>query len=476
VKYSKEGLKFMDAVFINPLTSGVGINDATVEPPLGLAYLAAMLEKTGRKCAIVDANALRLTPADAVSKVPGDTRLVGIYIYSFNYDAVRETAALCRKNLPRAVVLLGGPTASAAPEQVLEDIPCDGLVRGEGEYALVRVMENLDAGRLPMDSEVPGAAWREKGRVVMNPVRRIEDLDAIPFPAYHLLPPLSAYRSRCRKSPVAAMVTSRGCPYQCSFCSKDVFQRMVTYRSAANVLDEIDYLRQRFGVRQIDIFDDNFAQNRSRLDEILDGLIARGAGLAVNLQSGIRTEIIEPPLLAKMRRAGFYKLGFGIESADPEVLRLCRKRLDLDRAAEAIRAAKKAGFFVHGFFVIGLPGETDEGFRRTLEFARRMDFDIANFFLAIPFVGTELYDTVKASGRFLIDTTRNIDTGFTGGRPFFELEGLKAEDVSRRYKTAYREYYNFWRKVRMALSIRSWAELRWSLSTARSVLKSLGKS
>jgi anaerobic magnesium-protoporphyrin IX monomethyl ester cyclase len=466
----------MDAVFITPLPGGTGINEATVEPPLSLAYLASMLEKHGFACAIIDANALGMSFERTVKAIPEDARLIGFYLNSYGYNAVRDLAAWCRKERPNATVVIGGPTPSAVPAQVIEDIPCHGVVCGEGEYAVLRIMQNISAGRPAFDAETPGAAYRatESGAVRQNPVRRVEDLDELPFPAYHLLPPMAAYRSRCRKSPVAAIVTSRGCPHECSFCSKDVFERKVTFRSAANVLAEIDELHQRWGARQIDVLDDNFAQKRSRLDEILDGLIERDYGLALNLQSGVRTEILDPPLLAKMRRAGFYKLAFGIESADPEVLRLCRKRLDLARAEEAIRAAKKAGFLVYGFFVIGLPGETDEGFRRTLDFAKRMDFYVANFCMAVPFVGTELYDMIKARGRFLIDTSRNIDAGFYAGRPFYELDGLTGDDALRRYRTAYREFYTLRRKLRMIAGIRSWQELRWSVNAAKTILKGMG--
>ena len=233
---------------------------------------------------------------------------------------------------------------------------------GEGEEAVVRMMKNLAAGRPAFDPQVSGAAWRDPdtGEMQRNAVVRIEDIDRLPFPAYHLLPPLKAYKSRSRKRPVAAIVTSRGCAYECIFCSKNVFQRRVTFRSADNVLAEVDHLVRDFGVRQIDILDDNFAQKKSRMVEILDGLIERDYGLAINPQNGIRSEIIDEPLLEKMKRAGFYKLAFGVESADPDVLRTCRKRLDLDRLEQVVTMAKKMGFVVYGFFIIGLPGETEE--------------------------------------------------------------------------------------------------------------------
>ncbi|MFC1521615.1 B12-binding domain-containing radical SAM protein [Elusimicrobiota bacterium] len=469
----------MNVVFINPSPGGAGLNDATIEPPLGLAYIAAVLEQEGFSCSIIDANALGLDLSQVIRRIPKDAKIIGFYINSFCYTAVSDLTAACRRSFPGAIILLGGPLASAIPQQLLHEIPCHGVICGEGEYSVARIMRNISNAALPFDGNVPGAVFRDPGTndVVVNPPDRIKDIDQIPFPAYHLLPPLKTYKSRIRKSPMAAIVTSRGCPHQCTFCSKDIFKNRVTLRSAGNVLAEIDYLVSSFGVRQIDILDDNFTQKRSRVEEILDGLIERKYDLALNLQSGIRSEIVDEGLFRKMKKAGVFKLAFGVESADTEVLMLCKKRLDLRKCEEVAMLAKKMGFLVYGFFVIGLPGENDEAFRKTIEFARRVDFDAANFCMAIPFVGTELYEMVKERGRFLIDTSRNIDMGFYGGKVFFEHGDVREGDVLRRYKTAYKEFFSLHKKLKVIASMRSWSELRWILNAAYFVLKgTLGAS
>lgn len=158
------------------------------------------------------------------------------------------------------------------------------------------------------------------------------------------------------------------------------------------------------------------------------------------------------------------------------MLRLCKKQLDIKKAGDVIRAAKAMGFLVYGFFVIGLPGETEEAFRATMDFAQRMDFDVANFCMAIPFVGTELYRMVETGGRFLIDTTRNIDDGFYSGRVFFTIGNLTEHDVLRRYHAAYREFYSLPRKLKLLTKIRSWPELCWHFNAAAFVLKGMLRS
>ncbi len=468
----------IEVVLVNPNPGGAGLNEATVLVPLGLGYLAAALEQEGFSCSIIDANCLDLSPEQVLKQIPSQTSLVGITVNSFTYNASLRIAKLVKFRDPRTLVILGGPVPTAIPEQVLNDFDCDGIIRGEGEYALLQIVRNFESGSLPFDENVPGAAYRsENGSpTIMNPTERVKDLDKLPFPALHLLPPLKKYRSRARKGPSAPIVTSRGCQYKCAFCSKDVFGRRVTFRGAENVLKEIEFLVDKHHVGQIDVVDDNFAANRKRLEQILDGLITRyGGSLDVNIQSGVRTETLDEPLLRKMKQAGISKLAFGIESADEEVLRLCQKQSDLGKISESAQIARKLGFTVFGFFIIGLPGETEDAFRKSLDYARGIELDVANFCMAIPFVGTELFSMVREKGRFLIDTTRNIDIGFYGGKVFYEYDGLTEAVVLDRYRRAYKEFYTLRKKLDLILGIRSLREARWLMASGMSVLKGMLK-
>jgi anaerobic magnesium-protoporphyrin IX monomethyl ester cyclase len=319
----------MDAVLINPRAYGQGINYSTILPPIGLGYIASFLIKNNYICKIIDQNISRLPDMDLISEIPEDTYIIGIYLNSFLYDAVLKMTRLIREHRKKTYIILGGPLPTARPEMILQEIECDGLIRGEGEYAFNTLLQNITQSRPLFAGDVSGAVYYDAaGSIVQRPIKRILDLDELPFPAYELIPALRDYRSRSRKTPSAPIITSRGCPFQCTFCSKAVYNQQVTYRSSQNVLAEIDHLVKSHKVKQLDIIDDNFASNSERLHEILDGIIARKYDLVLNIQLGIRTEILDKNILVKMKKAGIFKLAFGVESGDENLLKIHKKNLN----------------------------------------------------------------------------------------------------------------------------------------------------
>jgi radical SAM superfamily enzyme YgiQ (UPF0313 family) len=343
------------------------------------------------------------------------------------------------------------------------------LVIGEGEDTLLELMRRERSGSGSYKG-VSGIAFSDNSRVILTPPRnRVKDLDSLPFSAYDLLPPLSKYRSRARGFPVGSIFTSRGCPYSCIFCNKSVFGKQVTLHSAERVLNEIDILIRTYGARQIDILDDNFTFNRSRAIAILDGIVKRKYKIYINLQSGVRADTIDEELMKKMKLAGVYKVGFGVESGDPRILQSAKKNLDLDKVIYASKLAKKYGIIVYGFFIIGLPGETKESMEKTLQFALKMDPLIANFSIAMPFPGTEMYDIVKEKGTFLQKTDIDCFGGFYEGSAFFEFGPTKKEDVELMYKMAYTRFYMRPKKIYdLIMSIRSFKELKWTIEATLS--------
>lgn len=468
----------MDVVFVNPYPEfACGINEGTVEPPLGLGYLAAVAETCGLSCKIIDASLGRVKLNDLFQKIVDTSpEIVGISVNSYSYKCALKLTDRIKSYSDKITVMLGGPTPSSIPLKIINSCSADAIVVGEGEEILKEIIGNY-RNRRPLFKDVKGVIYKNGTKVIDNGPRGfIKDLDSIPFPAYHLLPDMKTYKSRSRRKPVGPLITSRGCPYQCIFCSKDVFKNVCRKRSPELVLEEIDMLVRKYGAKQIDILDDNFSVDKDRMERILDLIIERKYDLCINLQSGVRTENLDKYIIEKMRRANVWKLPIGVESGDPNVLKKIKKQLNLDKVLEITRIAKRNGIKTYGFFIIGLPGDTPESMQRTIDFAIKMDPNIANFAICIPFPGTELHKMVKRSGRFLIDVDNGIDAGFYANRVFYEMDGLDSDMVLKYYKKAFKDFYFRPKKIiELVLSINSWSELVWFFQTGFSVIKNLWK-
>jgi len=464
----------LDIIFVNPFPENAyGINRETVEPPLGLGYLAAITEKGGFSCEIIDANILELKIADVLRIIKRKKpKIVGINVNLYTYQVALKLATKIKKALPKTKIILGGPTPTSSPRQVMESCKTDAVCIGEGEVTLTEILDNYKK-RKHLFKGVAGIMYRKGKRIIQNKPRGfIQDIDDIPFPAYHLFPDLNKYKSRAIKKPFAPLLTSRGCPFQCVFCSKDVFKYVCRMRSPENVIEEVDMLVKKFGVKQLDILDDNFTINKKRTKKILDFLIERKYDLYINLQSGVRTEGIDATIIKKMKKAKIFKIPFGVESGDPLILKRIKKQLKLKRVLACTKMAKKAGMKVYGFFIIGLPGDTPESMQKTIDFAIKMNPNIANFTIAIPFPGTELYQMVKKDGRFLVDMDHGIDAGFYANQVFYELEDMDKEVILAYYKKAMRSFYFRPKKIlELVMSMNSWTEFQWFAKTSLSVFK-----
>jgi radical SAM superfamily enzyme YgiQ (UPF0313 family) len=277
-----------------------------------------------------------------------------------------------------------------------------------------------------------------------------------------LLPPLQVYKSRSRSFPVGHVLTSRGCPSRCSFCNRNIFGTTWRSHSAERVLAEVEHLVKRYGIRQLDILDDNFTLDNKRAKQILEGIIRRGFKLDINLQNGIRVDRTDDEMLGLMKRAGVFKVAFGVESADPHVQGRAHKVVDLERARKLTATARSLGIVTHGFFIIGLPGDTPDTMERTLRYAIAMNPHYANFSVCIPFPGTEIYEEIKQNGRFLKDVDNGVEAGYYSGRVYYELPGMDPRDSVAYFKKMYRAFYMRPTKLAdMFGTVRSWREVKW---------------
>ncbi len=406
--------------------------------PLGLLSLAAYLERDGHDVVVQDALGPAAPPSLAgnVDRILAEEPdLVGFSATTSSFLDAVEISRRIKDRRPDVVAVVGGVFASSLGAPLLERFDAiDVLAMGEGEETL----RELAAGR-PRES-INGLAFRSDGRVVTTPPRsRIEDLDSLPFPAYRLLEGFPrSYHLPLFNSPAApgaTMVSSRGCPYRCSFCDRSVFGRTYRFQSAEHVYEHMAHLARDFGVRHLNIYDDLFTLDRERILKLCDRLIRKPLGQTFNC--AVRVGHVDDEILPLLKRAGAWMVSLGIETGDPELLRRHKPGVRLDQVRTTVDRLHRTGLKAKGLFIAGLPGETPETFERTLEFILSLDLDDMNLARFTPFHGTPLWDRIREEGSFEEDWRQMNCNNFVfvprGFRSRSELENWYARAVKAFY-------------------------------------------
>ncbi|MEM2974215.1 MAG: radical SAM protein [Candidatus Micrarchaeia archaeon] len=403
----------------------------SINPPLGLCYIAAVLEKNKIPVKILDANALNLTPEEAVQHTSGFD-IVGVSIMTPAYDWAIKFVKLIS---PSKLKVAGGPHATGWPEGTLKD-GFDVVVIGEGEYTMLEIAQGKKL------ENIQGIAYIDKD-IHFNKPRPPLDPNTLPFPARHLLmangtdvPYVSAatyYR------PWAPIFTSRGCPYACYYCNKKVFGQGWRPRSPENVVEEIEQL-VKAGVKEIAIYDDCFNMDIKRAEKILDMIIERNIKVYLRLTNGIRVDRVTDSLMSKLKRAGCIYVAFGVESGNQSVLDKIPKGITLDQVRNAVSLAKKYHISCCGFFMFGLLGDTRQTMKETIDFALELDPDMASFNIATPYPGTQMYEIIKREGKLLVNDW-NIFHHTSGRMVFTHPDVAKPEEVEAAYRNAIKSFY-----------------------------------
>jgi radical SAM superfamily enzyme YgiQ (UPF0313 family) len=363
-------------------------------PPLGLGYLAAALERRGFETKIIDLNVESLNTFEGhLSHERPEVVAVSCAVGSAS-EAFTLVGKV-KSRFPECFVVVGGPYASIMGEVMLvRHREIDAAVVGEGESTLVELMERLQ--RKQDLNDVNGLIFRDGSKTRRNPSRDpIEDLDSLPFPDRDKLP-MKLYRENA-----GVLFTSRGCPYQCVFCSRSVFGRRWRGHSPEYVLREIDHLIKHYGVTCLSFLDDNFTFDLGRAEKILDGIIAKKWELNLYFWNGIRVDSVNEGLLAKMKKAGCTAINYGVESVDAEVLTKIAKGITLDQVDKTIRLTREAGIKANVFLMVGNPGDTPKVFDKIREFVQRVKVEGVHLSLATPIPGTEFWSWVNKNGEWL---------------------------------------------------------------------------
>jgi len=411
--------------------------------PLGLMYLAAYARERGhRDVAILD-NRLEGWSPERLLRWTLDQRprVVGMTGLTMEASVLYAFSRALRERAPEVFQVAGGVHATHFTESTLRDSRVDAAVLGEGEETFAALLDRLRDGQEWTD--LPGIACLREGGVATNDPRPpLEDLDAMPFPAWDLIPVRRYFGKPMgdllfSRPELMSLYTTRSCPFECIYCH-NMFGRGFRPRSAENVFEEIRTLYERYGIREFHIQDDIFNLKEDRALAICERVARSGMRCVFAFPNGLRADIMTDQLLAAFKRAGVRRVAYSIESASPRIQKLIRKRLDLDKASRVAERSAKMGFLTKGFFMLGFPTETREEMEATIRFARDSAFHIVNFSRVLPNRGTELYRMVTAAGR-------RIDYDFDNYRYDYSdinLSAVDDETFERLIRKAYRTFLN----------------------------------
>ena len=462
----------MDLLLVNPgsrarIYQSLGARLTAVENPVWAGLIATFARHHGFLVEIVDAEAEELTPEQTAERVKSlGPSLVAIVVYGHqpsastqNMTGASAIATAIRQLDPESRLLMLGGHVASLPVRTLDEEACDFVAIDEGLYACVDLLQAFRESATPDLGKVRGLAYRKDGTVVLNPAAPlVKELDRdMPGVAWDLLP-MSRYRAHnwhcfgdLQRQPYAAIYTTLGCPYHCSFCciqapfkggehALGLNTDVNSYRfwSPSRVIEEIDLLVRNYGVRNIKFADEMFVLNQRHVVSLCDLIIERGYNL--NIWAYARVDTVKDPMLDKLKRAGFNWLALGIEAADDRVLTDVDKRYGVGEVYDTVRRIKAAGINIIGNYIFGLPEDTAETMQGTLDLALDLNCEFANFYSAMAYPGSPLYDEALRQGWRLPDTWSGYSQHAVNTLPL-PTRHLPASEVLRFRDRAFHAYF-----------------------------------
>lgn len=420
-------------------------------PPLSLLSIGAYLEARGISVQVLDVHIEKLS-AEQVKEVIriANPKWVGMTVMTATSVPANKIARLVKEAVPSAKVVFGGVHAEALPTESLSNSAVDYVVRGDGEETFYKMIAGDDP------TKMNGVSWRDGDRVANNPPVELNmDLDDYPMPAYHLVPMHKYYPTigAYRRLPAINMLMTRGCPGKCTFCNSA--NTALRTRSAERVVDEIEHLRENFGIREIQFYDDTFTVNRANVLRFCQLMVERKVD--VSWVAFIRADCFNEELAAAMKKAGCHQILIGVESGDEEILKNIRKPIQKERTKQSIRIAREAGIDVRCAFIFGNQGETLETMQRTLEHSIELDPDLALYNISTPYPGTQLFQWAKDNGYLVTEEWSDYElSGF-----LLNLPTVTEEEVFRFYAHAHKTFYmrpiSLYRRIKR---FKQWSQIR----------------
>ncbi len=401
-----------------------GIVEKPTSPHMGIAYLAAVVREKGHEIGIMDMRLGYDTPYLLEKLEKFRPNYVCITSVAMEHQSVYDIISAINEKGYK--VIIGGPHVSSIKKKILSECKADFAVKGEGEEPIVKFLAGEPLG------QIKGLIWKDGENVVENSDNPfLRQLDEMPFPAFEMFE-LNKYMDK--KLPI---ITSRSCPYRCTFCSINLTMGFgFRPRSAESVVNELEHWH-KMGYKYFGFNDDNFTLIPSRAEKICDQIVEKGLKIKWELRNGIRIDRVYEGLLRKMKAAGCIYIGYGVESAHQDILDNIKKDLKIEKVRDAILLTDKVGIKKGAFFIIGLPGDTFEKFKETLKFALSLPLDEVRMYNAIPYPGTELYNWVEKNARWVIrpEIYLNDVTSFDD-RPVFETDDFPIAEREKATKMA----------------------------------------
>lgn len=427
------------------------------QEPLFLAYAAAVLEKNNLEVELIDCRPDYVSLDKLGEKITKEVGFVVIQTSTPSIDLDLETASILKKKNNHLKIALVGPHPTALDKQILNEYPyIDLILRGEYDYTLRDVVISLENNQ--GFEKIKGITYRNNGNIFRNEDREyIKDLDELPFPARHFLPLNKYFEPLFIGRPTLRLITSRGCPFICTFCMwpQLMYGRFFRARDPIKVVDEIEHLKNEYKIKEYYFDDDTFTINPQRVAKICDEIIRRKINLPFDCLA--RVDTVSPEILKKMAEAGCRIIRYGVESASPKILENIKKGITVEQIKFAFKETKKAGIKTHATIMFGLPGETKETIKETIKFVLELNPDYAQFPVVIPYPGTELYQEALEKGWLTTDNWADFEAF---DHSVLEYPHLKSQEIVWGAQMAQQKFYlrpSY--IIKKALKVRSLGEI-----------------
>jgi radical SAM superfamily enzyme YgiQ (UPF0313 family) len=462
----------MKVLLVNPLT----LEDSMVNitPNLGLGYLATSLRNNGFEVEIWDGVKKDMTKKKLEYRLKKpDYDIAGYQTYTRSVKEVEEGLEMVKSVSPKIITVIGGPHPSGDPEGSMEYLKTDFAFRGEAEIGLVQLLKKLSGQENYHFKDINNLIWKSNGKVICNPLQPIENLDEVGIPAWDMIDPsdypYAPIGAFSKKMPLTSISTTRGCPYMCTFCANNtIMGRKVRARSTEIVLEEMDLLYKRYGIREFQIIDDNFTSRKALTMGVCRGIIDRGWDIGISFPNGVRLSTLDEEILHLLEKAGCYSLGLGIESGSPRTLKNMKKAQSVDEIREKVNLIYRSSKIrTTGFFIIGYPTEEKGDILQTIRLSKELPINRAQFTICLPVPGSEMTEKLIKEGKM-----KDVDFSDISFQNIVHVpEKMTLKELKRFRLKAYLEFYLRFRIIFGLLSeIQSFEHVKFILRRVKKLI------